>query len=37
VVRKYLRHAPEFRALKRLIRYDRIRQIAYNIGKAQSS
>ena len=37
VLRKYVHHAPEFRALKRLIRYDLIRQIAYNIGKAQSS
>jgi len=37
VLRKYVRHAPEFRALKRLIRYDVIRQIASNKGKAQTA
>jgi hypothetical protein len=27
VLRKYVRHAPEFRALKSLIRYNRLRQM----------
>ena len=37
VIRQYLRHAPEFRALKTRIRYDSIRRIAYNLRKPQSS
>jgi glycosyltransferase involved in cell wall biosynthesis len=37
VLRKYVRHAPEFRALKRLIRYDLMRQVAYNMRNPQSS
>ena len=37
VLRIYIRHAPEFRTLKKLIRYDQMRQIAYNIRNPKSS
>ncbi len=33
VLRQYLRYAPEFRALKKLMRYDLIRQFATNLRK----
>jgi glycosyltransferase involved in cell wall biosynthesis len=37
VLRKYVRHAPEFRALKRLVRYDLVRQFAYHMRNPQAS
>jgi hypothetical protein len=33
-MRKYLRHAPEFRALKSLFRYDAIRRLRNKLTKA---
>jgi hypothetical protein len=33
VLRKYLRHAPEFRALKSLVRYDAMRRMSHLITK----
>ncbi|MGC2459696.1 MAG: glycosyltransferase [Steroidobacteraceae bacterium] len=37
ILRKYIRHAPEFRALKTLLRYDSIRRIAKRLGKSRPS
>jgi glycosyltransferase involved in cell wall biosynthesis len=37
VLRQYLRHAPEFRAAKSLLRYDSIRRIANRFAKARPS
>jgi glycosyltransferase involved in cell wall biosynthesis len=37
MLRSYLRYAPEFRTLKRLIRYDLIRKFAYHITNPQAS
>jgi glycosyltransferase involved in cell wall biosynthesis len=36
VIRKYLRHAPEFRALKSFLRYDSIRRLLYRRQTADS-
>jgi glycosyltransferase involved in cell wall biosynthesis len=36
LLRKYIRHAPEFRALKALIRYDTIRRLKNNLRKARA-
>jgi glycosyltransferase involved in cell wall biosynthesis len=36
-LRIYLRYAPEFRALKRLVRYDLIRKFAYHMRHPQAS
>jgi glycosyltransferase involved in cell wall biosynthesis len=35
VVRKYVRHAPEFRSLKRWLRYDSLRRLRNNLRKAK--
>ena len=37
VLRQYLRHAPEFRAVKNLLRYDSIRRIANRFAKPRLS
>jgi glycosyltransferase involved in cell wall biosynthesis len=37
VLRQYLRHAPEFRAVKALFRYEAIRRFANRLGKSQPS
>jgi hypothetical protein len=37
VLRQYLRHAPEFRAAKSLLRYDSIRRMATRFAKARPS
>jgi glycosyltransferase involved in cell wall biosynthesis len=37
VLRQYLRHAPEFRALKALLRYDAIRRMVNRLGKSRPS
>jgi hypothetical protein len=34
VVRQYLRHAPEFRALKALLRYDVLRRLVHRVARA---
>jgi glycosyltransferase involved in cell wall biosynthesis len=36
LMRQYLRHAPEFRALKTLMRYDTFRRLAHRVGSAQA-
>jgi hypothetical protein len=37
VLRQYLRHAPEFRAVKSLFRYEAIRRFANRLGNSQPS
>ncbi|MFI4869036.1 MAG: glycosyltransferase [Steroidobacterales bacterium] len=37
LLRQYLRHAPEFRALKALLRYDSMRRIANRLAKKRAS
>jgi len=34
LMRQYLRHAPEFRALKTLLHYDELRRFAYRVARA---
>jgi len=36
VVRQYVRHAPEFRALKALLRYDVLRRLVHRVARAQA-
>ena len=37
VLRQYVRHAPEFRALKALFQYDAVRRIVNGLGNSQSA